>query len=70
VQFGIWVKGKGRVVLENAMKGYGMTGQFHTLTALSLYPLTAGFVGGGTSCFLLLEENLEAVCSFISTCKI
>jgi len=75
VQFGMWVKGKGSVVLEIAMKAYVMTGQFHTLTALSLYPLNSTLCWWyqrfrGTSPFLLLEENLEAVCSLLSTCKI
>lgn len=43
LQFGMWVKLKGNSVLENAMKAYGMTGQFHTLTALSLCPLSSRF---------------------------
>jgi len=42
VQFGMWVKGEDRVVHEKAMKANGMTGQFHTLTALCLYRLNSG----------------------------
>jgi len=38
----MWVKGEDRVVHEKAMKANGMTGQFHTLTALCLYRLNSG----------------------------